>query len=1741
MKIPKSHFSEYFKRSVVYLIKTKLAVFLISIIEFVDLCTNMVDLSYQVFYYGKEYNYRNIKLSKILLSASPYQYFFNFISSENTSSFFTRNYLFILVYAVLFIWYLAYFLSIRNCDLDEMTRFNKIIQKISINFFDFVLFRIIPIYAFDLFSREIMRICSKEAVNGSYIDYIILFLALLFLGSLLVLHIIYYSKISVWTNFRIIESYFAYYPYDSFFSAKCDMIFCTLKCVISLEKNYVFYNNGKIDFIAEFLVTFLLIAFIGYSFYLVYLFFFSYQILYFFMTGFNMLRTLFIVFMFESIVTRLILYKDQDYKSFLVYEVIYLVFDCYIILGEFYNYVLSKAIKSQNYLAVCWFIQANKIDIQQFITEWIANHKTVCFDKNCEICEELIKGHIALDEAEFTDNEKEPLTKNNINNNNHNNNSHNKNNNSSIKKDDMNVNLIMKIYPPYQFNLKLINISMKIKKSFGDDDLIRLDFLYLTVLFLSNRNVEYRLFSKICNLIIQYYSNINVSVTLLLIFEIIRKSNLDLIKGYDLIKKNEDLRNSLKEYITEYENFIHFGAKSPENYLYISGKFREFKQLTKSIHTLFRKNIECNYQLLIMRYAYETLLHIKFKNMTPFDLGFFTDFLEYHYSKDKLFLVKYIIDRDTFTIIKGSKEVLKFQDNSLESIFPDYLKETGLELFKNQLENVEKNDQKPLFSFVIKDLYHSEIFGFVDSFKMKYFVYPTNMINELLMQANFINNFTNIMIFEELEGEQILFSFSAQLYKYFGLTPNMVYILKKAGMNITFDTLFPKKKSKKNKKERKNQNQNQLILDDNTFQFEYKTFLPLYQKLLECDGLNDVSNYSQLKDKLNEISMMAQEQKELVFNIQPKELFENYGVKYSIYHIKEQKKKKKGYQNAIDRKTSAKLGSLTESEISEEERSTSEDFDEKYEGKGLNISMPTMSSASLSRTSSSVKTTNVKGKKDEKAEEKSKRQELVNRYTIVILLFGLFLVAVSIVFLYLEVNENNKFKELFQLFQTFKIFKRGIESSPLSLLSNYCYYSKTLEYSCKNETNCTGVNNTNCINITKCTNITNISLNKTEQPCLNFYKEYSQNLSQKYPSFKNFKDVDLYQLIQEEIKYKYDDIITTFNDYQKAIFNLNSGVINKISDITAFSYSITVEGNIVTLVKTDMNFISLCREYNNYITTLLDNDAYMNEIFSLVAFNNENQNTEIESLQKMTFVSEYLKSFSQTRKIMLLMLMAYPSIHIGLLESSSIMQEEFHSSLNKIEVLLIVFFILQIILNSILIIIFMMFLNVYVKMVKFNILTANKLFSDRNFLELQDRRIEQMKILSNLYQESPLKISERIETIDNSYKRKTGEVDKKKNKTLDNSTHFQEGEKDKEKENDAVSEISTFQKKKKGASKKNINDTLKNIGSLTDSDKNMNLLQAEKTDKKAEKSFEKNADSDNENIPLTSLSQMNNISDRVFNKVTLGYKLILFISLSIYLIYCIIFFIIVLLGCKRLGYLVNYCEVNNEIDGYLFDNFNTLLYMYITNSTATFYGQIIYNTKDRDYLNEGINAFYAAIQEKETIELEHKNMFPALYDIINLDCSKGMMSDNYFESATKILNVDYNEYFKVICSAFPVATTGNDNTMLFEVLYMIDQLYHRFENLDFALMFNQMHNSVLFDCYTLVLTLNRVIRNYFNNYIFIDEVNEQFKYFSTLIIIYLVFNMILEIIVFLILNMGIIYQIKYNNKLMLDFISSLKF
>ena len=80
-----------------------------------------------------------------------------------------------------------------------------------------------------------------------------------------------------------------------------------------------------------------------------------------------------------------------------------------------------------------------------------------------------------------------------------------------------------------------------------------------------------------------------------------------------------------------------------------------------------------------------------------------------------------------------------------------------------------------------------------------------------------------------------------------------------------------------------------------------------------------------------------------------------------------------------------------------------------------------------------------------------------------------------------------------------------------------------------------------------------------------------------------------------------------------------------------------------------------------------------------------------------------------------------------------------------------------------------------------------------------------------------------------------------------------------------------------------------------------------------------------------------------------------------------------------------------------------------------------------------------------------------------------------------------------------------------------------------------------YNMYTIVLTLSRIIRTHFNDNIFSKEVDNIFDSFSSIFIIYLVLSVLIEIVIFFILNFGIISDVRKTNKLLLDFMSSLKF
>ena len=184
---------------------------------------------------------------------------------------------------------------------------------------------------------------------------------------------------------------------------------------------------------------------------------------------------------------------------------------------------------------------------------------------------------------------------------------------------------------------------------------------------------------------------------------------------------------------------------------------------------------------------------------------------------DKIILMKYFIEHDYFQIIKGSKELLKYQGKQFSKIFPDDFQRIAVEKFKEQLINDEQKDIKPLFEFFVKSLNNNQNFGFIESFKMKYLIYPTNTINELFIQANFVNNYSTLIIFQIFDNEEYLYTFSPQFYKIIGLTPSMTYSLRKSGNNITFHNLFS------------NKNVSKYEQDKNIFKFQYDLYYPFYR------------------------------------------------------------------------------------------------------------------------------------------------------------------------------------------------------------------------------------------------------------------------------------------------------------------------------------------------------------------------------------------------------------------------------------------------------------------------------------------------------------------------------------------------------------------------------------------------------------------------------------------------------------------------------------------------------------------------------------------------------------------------------------------------------------------------------------------------------------------------------------------------------------------------------------------------
>ena len=475
-------------------------------------------------------------------------------------------------------------------------------------------------------------------------------------------------------------------------------------------------------------------------------------------------------------------------------------------------------------------------------------------------------------------------------------------------------------------------------------------------------------------------------------------------------------------------------------------------------------------------------------------------------------------------------------------------------------------------------------------------------------------------------------------------------------------------------------------------------------------------------------------------------------------------------------------------------------------------------------------TGNNKGKQKDKNYERIKSLKTINRFTIIILLFDIFLIILSIIFLCLEVKEYNFFKKILDLFQTFKIFKRGIESIPCSLVLNYKF-------------------------------INEIDNKKNVISTINIYEDYSNNIMKQFPSMNSLQKI--YKVIQAEIYGKNPYILESFNKYLTELFKINNKAIERVKNLHGFYISLQKDEK-MTLSLSFSNFISLCREYNNYMSNLLLDNIYLTQNISLL---------NLEMINELSYIihSQYDFEFTSTIKNMILLVFVYPSIHIGLAESSYFMQQEFHNSIDFMEKFMIIFFILFMSLHIILILIMICFFIIYLKLLKINIYSANKLFMDKKYIIFQSKRLELLKIITTLYSVNPVNLFDKITKLEEDYKRKIHQEKQPIKNEFNNLL-------------DAQNNINTEDEKN---NKENlINNNLEKINS------SKNIRGKKNNEENNKENNKENNEEDDENSPLVSKDYT--ISQKVFNRIIINYKYILTFIFLIYFIYCILYFLYLL-------------------------------------------------------------------------------------------------------------------------------------------------------------------------------------------------------------------------------------------------------
>ena len=1269
---------------------------------------------------------------KLLKHIFPYRYLSNGLNNYISLSLLIAIGFFLLLYYLLI--YLLKYSLIRQKNSGAFIQKNNILNyatKIFVNFYDFLFMRYLSSYISLILCNYIIYYLYKDDTKQSSILALVFICVFGFYLLTAYSHLNTYFVIIQISNEAISKDK-GKYPYDIIFSLPFDNLLFVIKILVSIEYNYTNCKQ-KIDLFSSVLnimiVFLVLLISLLFSFQVT-----SYKKLdnYIFNKTLNLSRMFINIFnIYFVIIVSCFCDKNTHWSilsilfiicifwAFFTILLIWLVlikprfFDGSITLQKIlYIMVQSKKERSIVLTTGESFFNVNLIKIQDAIE---FHHRINCVDfEKCYLCKKYTN--------------KEPVTVFDL-------------YKHIIKKESDNV-IHNEIDILYRDLIKLFyyHIKKKIFKFYSWYRKIYIKFDKVDKTIVNN-------LSYIISLCLSYYDSYNV-VTF---HEIFQFTNLNEMveKHLENIKNFIASANELK-YVDKFFNLSRDIRKLRDYQLYVLQHI-EIKDDYSTISDTFTRNVKnvYKYNLLLNRFIVETITNHHYKELSELNLDLFEEYMNYHFDSDKLLMFNLDMDHEnqhndvgvhnnSYTILKCGKELITYRDKTFVDMMPKKLKKYGLSFFVNKLSkyidydtlenevvdseetlahrgttqgmkstkgkintnlysktqnNGNGSDNSSLYQFVINSSVNTQEIALLSySFKVSRSLVNENMLiygyytglksKIMLFQMNKLNDVNNVKDSLNMKLE----NFSTAIKNILMLEANWIEILDKSNNSVYFNTLFKSFKLIQDDKALIYE----CVLDYEHFINSMKHFAKILKEFLDNELNTKNENNNRLtrpgeKNLIEEKIEKLSEKKGKTLIMRLKLLFEinvNIVTSYKVFSVSLQtKSKKKSIVEGIEIPNEDEWR-----ENASDSSQTNSLLKNNMTNKGSTTSMTESLSIKLTQSSkgSKMKFSNAINNQNSKVDKIS---STFNTFSYLILILNFLIITVCIIFMIVQILLINKLKRINTLNYEFKRIRIAFAHSFLSVFTNGCL----AEYKSKK--------------------------------CLSAYNTYSEELIEKndYPEEYNVRNYLL-----AEIKYKINDMQTTFYSYKEDVFSFGDKELQTTLTNQMVFTSFEQKDDQLVQQLANVTLEEGIRKYINSFTVLLQND-FTNVPIYIISYR--------DSI--VDFSNMETQNLSDVQTQIYLILINYINYSTLFMNSEDNLEKKYDDIVTLNETVLLMFMVFVAVLNLGLLLLCIWNIFIVTKLFLNFIMGMIMILGDNDFKLFYIERIDNLIELSHLYRANP--------------------------------------------------------------------------------------------------------------------------------------------------------------------------------------------------------------------------------------------------------------------------------------------------------------------------------------------------------------------------------------------------------------------